>query len=237
LSLPCIRIFVSKLFWTFEKRNGRKKIFHSYNKQGLYQNLKQSFIKENSAICEITGYQKDKITKDKLYKISHSLYAVKDELESYLSKRTNELFDIEDKLIIYDLTNTYFEGQMRNSKLAKFGRSKEMRKDARLIVLGIVINREGFLKHSCIFEGNTADSKTLGTVVDSLSSQTSFTNRKPTVVIDAGIATDENLKMLKKKHYDYMCVSRSSLKEYYASSYLNSMYALPISDFISWPLV
>jgi hypothetical protein len=177
-----------------------------------------SFIKENSAICEITGYQKDKITKDKLYKISHSLYAVKDELESYLSKRTNELFDIEDKLIIYDLTNTYFEGQMRNSKLAKFGRSKEMRKDARLIVLAIVINREGFLKHSCIFEGNTADSKTLGTVVDGLSSQTSFTNRKPTVVIDAGIATDENLKMLKKKHYDYMCVSRSSLKEYYADT-------------------
>jgi transposase len=74
------------------------------------------------------------------------------------------------------------------------------------------------LKHSCIFEGNTADSKTLGTVVDSLSSQTSFTNRKPTVVIDAGIATDENLKMLKKKHYDYMCVSRSSLKEYYADT-------------------
>jgi hypothetical protein len=98
-----------------------------------------SIIKENSAICEITGYQKDKITKDKLYKISHSLYAVKDELESYLSKRTNELFDIEDKLIIYDLTNTYFEGQMRNSKLAKFGRSKEMRKDARLIVLAIVM--------------------------------------------------------------------------------------------------
>jgi hypothetical protein len=52
-----------------------------------------SFIKENSAICEITGYQKDKITKDKLYKISHSLYAVKDELESYLSKRTNEILN------------------------------------------------------------------------------------------------------------------------------------------------
>ena len=177
-----------------------------------------SFIRENSAICEITGYDKDKITKDKLYKISHNLYSVKDELESYLSKRTNELFDLEDKIILYDLTNTYFEGRMKNSKLAKFGRSKEKRKDARLIVLAVVINREGFLKYSNIFEGNMTDSKTLETIVDALSNQTSFTDRKPIVVIDAGIATDENLKLLKKKHYDYMCVSRSNLKEYYADT-------------------
>ena len=175
-----------------------------------------SFIKENSAICEITGYEKDKITKDKLYKISHGLYSVKDELENYLSKRTNELFDLDDKIILYDLTNTYFEGRMKNSKLAKFGRSKEKRKDAKLIVLAVVVNREGFLKYSNIFEGNMADSKTLETIVDALSKQTSFTDRKPIVVIDAGIATDENLTMLKKKHYDYMCVARSNLKEYHA---------------------
>jgi len=176
------------------------------------------FIKDNSAICEITGYDKDKTTKDKLYKISHDLYSVKDELENYLSKRTNELFDLEDKIILYDLTNTYFEGRMKNSKLAKFGRSKEKRKDARLIVLAVVINREGFLKYSNIFEGNMTDSKTLEIIVDALSNQTSFADKKPIVVIDAGIATDENLKLLKKKHYDYMCVSRSNLKEYYADT-------------------
>ncbi|RLD55466.1 MAG: IS1634 family transposase [Bacteroidetes bacterium] len=177
-----------------------------------------SFIKENSAICELTNYNKDKITKDKLYKISHKLYSVKDELENYLSKRTNELFDLDDKIILYDLTNTYFEGRMKNSKLAKFGRSKEKRKDAKLIVLAVVVNREGFLKYSNIFEGNMTDSKTLETIVNALSNKTSFTNRKPIVVIDAGIATDENLKLLKKNHYDYMCVSRSNLKAYYADT-------------------
>lgn len=177
-----------------------------------------SFIKENSAICEITGFDKDKITKDKLYKLSHDLYSVKDELENYLSKRTDELFDLDDKIILYDLTNTYFEGRMKNSKLAKFGRSKEKRKDARLIVLAVVINPEGFLKYSNIFEGNMTDSKTLETIVNALSKQTSFSGRKPIIVIDAGIATDENLKMLKSKHYDYMCVSRSNLKEYRADT-------------------
>ena len=177
-----------------------------------------SFIKENSAICEITGTDKDNVTKDKLYKVSHDLYSVKDDLENHLSNRTNELFDLDDKIILYDLTNTYFEGRMKGSKKAKFGRSKEKRKDARLIVLAVVINPEGFLKYSNIFEGNMTDSKTLETIIDALSKHTSFSSRKPIVVIDAGIATDENLKILKSKQYHYMCVTRSNIKEYHADT-------------------
>lgn len=177
-----------------------------------------SYIKENSAISEITGIDKDKLTKDLLYGISHKLYKIKTPLEQYLSKRTNELFDLEDKIILYDLTNTYFEGRMTGSKIAKFGRSKEKRNDARIVVLAVVINREGFLKYSNIFEGNMADCKTLGSVIDAMSNQTSCSHRKPIVVIDAGIATDGNIAMLKNKGYDYMCVSRSSLKEYHAET-------------------
>jgi len=177
-----------------------------------------SFIKENSAVSEITGYNKEIVTKDLLYGISHKLYSVKSQLEQYLSKRTNELFDLEDKIILYDLTNTYFEGQMRRSKIAKFGRSKEKRNDAKIVVLAVVVNREGFLKYSNIFEGNMSDCKTLGTVIDTLSHQTSFAQRKPIVVIDAGIATDKNVAMLKSKGYDYLCVSRSNLKQYYADT-------------------
>ena len=49
-----------------------------------------------------------------MYQNALSLYTIKDQLEQHLSKRTNELFDIEDKIILYDLTNTYFEGEKRN---------------------------------------------------------------------------------------------------------------------------
>jgi hypothetical protein len=175
-----------------------------------------SWIKENSAICEITGFDKDKLTKDHLYSITHRLYKVKASLEKYLSKRTNELFDLEDKIILYDLTNTYYEGRMLNSKIAKFGRSKEKRSDAKIVVLAVVINREGFLKYSNIFEGNMADCKTLEKMIDTLSVRTSDTVRKPIVVMDAGIATRKNIQMLRDKGYDYMCVSRSGLKNYYA---------------------
>jgi len=172
------------------------------------------WIQENSSVCEVTSYDIDKITKDKLYKISKKLYSEKDLLEQHLSVRTNELFDIQDKIMLYDLTNTYFEGRMLDSKIAKFGRSKEKRSDAKLIVLALVVNTEGFIKYSSILEGNTSDPKTLEGMINTLRLKTSSSTKKALVVIDAGIATDENLEMIKEKGYDYLCVSRSNLKKY-----------------------
>ena len=172
------------------------------------------WIVENSAVCELTNYPKEKITKDKLYGISKKLYSVKENLEQHLSTRTNELFDIQDKIILYDLTNTYFEGRKEKSNLAKYGRSKEKRSDAKLVVLALVINAEGFIKYSSIFEGNMSDSKTIPQIIDDLRKRTSVFSHKALVVLDAGIATDENLKLIQEKGYDYLCVSRSKLKNY-----------------------
>jgi transposase len=177
-----------------------------------------SWIRENSGVCELTGYDPQKVTKDKLYEISKKLYQEKSGLENHLSRCTNELFDLHDKIILYDLTNTYFEGRMINSQMAKFGRSKEKRSDARLIVLAVIINSEGFLKYSDIFEGNTSDCSTLKTVITALNLRAGYTGEKPIIVMDAGIATEENIKFLKEEKYDYLCVSRSNLKHYKADT-------------------
>lgn len=171
------------------------------------------WIAENSGVCEITGTDISTVTKDKLYNISNKLYEEKDALEQHLSTRTNELFDIEDKIVLYDLTNTYFEGRKQNSSLAMFGRSKEKRNDAKLIVLALVVNVEGFIKYSSILEGNISDSVTLKGMIKKLRVKTSTTS-KALVVIDAGIATEDNLKMIKAEGYDYLCVSRTNLTKY-----------------------
>lgn len=171
------------------------------------------WIAENSAVCDVTRYPMDKITKDKLYKSSLKLFENKDKIEKFLSLKTNQLFDIEDKIYIYDLTNTYFEGRKVHSKIARFGRSKEQRSDCKIVVLALVINPQGFIKYSGIFEGNLQDSKSLENIVTTLRANTS-TEKRATVVIDAGIATEENLKMLTGNHFDYICVSRSKLKDY-----------------------
>ena len=179
-----------------------------------YSELRTSrWIKDNSAVCEITGFPVEKITKDRLYQGALDLYKIKDNLELYLSKKTNELFDIKDKIILYDLTNTYFEGRKSDSTLAKYGRSKEKRNDAKLVVLALVTNMYGFVKSSKIFEGNMSDSKSLGLIIEDLRERTSEGINSSTVVIDAGIATEENLQMLESKGYKYVCVSRSKVKD------------------------
>jgi len=177
-----------------------------------------SWIKENSAVCELTGYDPERLTKDKLYEISKKLYQEKSGLENHLSRCTNELFNLQDKIILYDLTNTYFEGRMKDSQIAKFGRSKEKRSDAKLIVLAVIINAEGFLKYSDIFEGNTSDCSTLKTVITKLNQRAGYSSQKPIIVMDAGIATEANILFLKQEKYDYLCVSRSNLKNYKADT-------------------
>jgi hypothetical protein len=125
----------------------------------------------------------EKITKNRLYRISLLLYGEKAKLENYLSLQTNELFDIEDKIILYDLTNTYYEGRMVESRIAKYGRSKGKRNDAKLIVLALVVNPESFIKYSSILEGNVGDSSTLSGMIDELRLKTSGGGHNAIVVM------------------------------------------------------
>jgi hypothetical protein len=172
------------------------------------------WIKDNSAICDITGYDIDKITKDKLYESALQLYEHKDTIEKHLSAKTNELFDLQDRIILYDLTNTYFEGSKRNSNLAKYGRSKEKRSDAKLVVLAMVVNIEGFIKYSAIHEGNFSDTSDINPLLENLPAN--IRTSKPIVVMDAGIATEKNLKILIGQGYKYLVVSRTKIKDYQA---------------------
>jgi len=172
------------------------------------------WLKENSALSELTGVDPSAITKDKLYQMAHRLYGEKDGLERHFSNRTNDLFSLDDKIIIYDLTNTFFEGRMQGSYLARYGRSKEKRNDAKQVVLAAVVNPEGFLKESQIFQGNMSDPKSLQYILDKLKDHRGESAKKQVVVMDAGIATEDNLEMLKDASFDYICVSRSKLKDY-----------------------
>jgi len=96
--------------------------------------------------------------------------------------------------------------------LAKFGRSKEKRSDAKLVVLALVISIYGFIKYSSIHEGNFANSTSLETILKELDYISQ--SQKPLIVMDAGIATKANLELVRKRNYHYLCVSRSKLKNY-----------------------
>lgn len=175
-------------------------------------------LDENSAAMELlTGHFGDGVTQREVYAAAPSLYALKDELERHLCSRTDSLFNLTNRVMLFDLTNFYFEGSKQGSKKAKFGRSKEKRYDCRLLVLALAINTEGFIRYSSILEGNTADPDSLPDMVERIIAKNPVSpnpDEKVLVVIDAGIATEKNLELIRAKGYNYLCVSRTKLKDY-----------------------
>ncbi len=119
------------------------------------------------------------------------------------------MFNLQQTIVLYDLTNTYFEGRALNNNQAKFGRSKEKRTDCPLVTLGLVLDGEGFPCHSDVFEGNASESKTLQDMIKKLN-HTGSSN--PIIVMDAGIASEENIYWLKEHAYRYIVVSRKRSK-------------------------
>ena len=172
------------------------------------------WIRKRSDICRLTGYDVSRVTKDKLYASSVRLFDVRKGLMGHLSRWTKELFNYDDSIILYDLTNTYAEGQYDNSKWWDYGNSKKKRRDCKLLVLALVVNRHGFPKHYQLFEGRMQDTDSLRRIIDELDRRLKELGVKPVIVMDAGIATADNLDLIRGKGYKFLCVSRSSQKAY-----------------------
>ena len=171
------------------------------------------WLKEISGIDELIDTDFSHLSQDKVYKVSDKLLKHKEEIEEHLSWKERHLFNLQEKIILYDLTNTFFEGSGKYNQKAHFGRSKEKRTDCPLVTLGLVLDEDGFPKKSKVFEGNVSEPKTLKDIIQDLSSRESLL--KPIIVLDAGIATNANIKWLKNEEnqYPYLVVSRKKKKD------------------------
>lgn len=170
-------------------------------------------LEMNSELMAIYNY-KDNITHKQLYATSDLLYEHKNQIDKYLYNRITNMFSIKDRLVIFDISNTYFETRKSRSKIAKYGgNSKEKRNDCPLVVFTGVINSQGFIRHSRIYEGNKTDIATLSDMITDLEDYSSSKTER-TIVIDAGIADDKNLEQITNKGYKYVCVSRKRIKKY-----------------------
>ena len=146
--------------------------------------------------------------KNALYKIGEKLYEKKEYIDSRLQEREGALFNLDRKIILYDLTNTYMEGTGWKSDLAKYGHSKEKRMDCPLVTLGFVIDGQGFPLASKVLRGNQMGPETLKDMLEELQKSLPDTGKAPIVIMDAGIGTQGNLDMIREKGYDYLVVSR-----------------------------
>ena len=173
------------------------------------------WLQNTTALDELMGVDFSAISLNRVYQVSDYLLKHKDALEEHLRRTEGQLFALEDKIILYDLTNTFFEGSGKYNSKAKYARSKEKRNDCPLVTLGLVLDMHGFPKNSRIFEGNVSEPKTLETMIQGLFGGDVSKNPliKPTIVMDAGIASEKNIQWLKDKHYPYIVVSRKKKKE------------------------
>jgi len=173
------------------------------------------WLNDNSAIQEFYPLESGKVNKNQLYSASNKLYKDKEEIEKYLNQRIEKIFNLKRKIVLYDLTNTHFEGQMQKSQKATFGHNKQKRYDCRQITLGMLTDDNGFPVHTQYYKGNMGEPNTLEQVLKDLSAcgTNLFNGEKPCIIMDAGIATDKNVKLLLKMDYEYICVSRSVHKD------------------------
>jgi len=173
------------------------------------------WLQNGSAFDELMGVDFSILSLDRVYKVSDLLLKYKDALEEHLRRAEGQLFALEEKIILYDLTNTFLEGSGKYNRKARYGRSKEKRSDCLLVTLGLVLDMQGFPKKSRIFKGNVSEPKTMETMIQGLTGRDIPDDSliKPTIVLDAGIASEENVLWLKDKHYPYIVVSRKKRKE------------------------
>ena len=164
---------------------------------------------ERSGLGELVGVDFESMSRMQLYRMSDALMAHREAIESHLFDRLRELFGLRQTVTLYDLTNTFFEGAAAAQPKARRGHSKEKRSDCPLLTLGLVLDGSGFVRRSEVFAGNAAEDKTLASMLETLQAP-----RDALVVMDAGIATEDNIAWLRDNGYRYLVVSRQRTRRF-----------------------
>ena len=117
---------------------------------------------------ELLGATPEQIHTGRLYSALDQLLPHKEALETHLRKRLGELFELKCDLLLYDVTSTYFEGEMEGCSIAQRGYSRDSRGDRPQVCIGLVVTEEGFPVGYEVFAGNTNDSRTVKTIVEAM---------------------------------------------------------------------
>lgn len=166
------------------------------------------WLQSHTALGELLDHDFGDTSLTRLYKVSDQLLKHQTALEGFLVDQEQTLFDLDRRIVLYDLTNTYFEGQCAANPKAQFGRSKEKRSDCPLVTLGLVLDGDGFPLGSQVFPGNASEPATLKTMLEGLHGKNPLATPKPVIILDAGIASADNIAWLVEHDYQYLVVSR-----------------------------
>ena len=155
-----------------------------------------------TALEELLGVPPEKVHTDRLYDGLDQLLPHKEAIEKHLCQRLGELFELKCELLLYDITSTYFEGDMESCPIAQRGYSRDSRPDRPQVCIGLVVTEEGFPIGYEVFAGNTHDSITVPDIVQALEKKYGHLGR--IWVMDRGMVSEANLEFLRERGGQYI---------------------------------
>ena len=169
------------------------------------------WLREDSAALELLDLDRGKaLSLQKLYRTGDVLWRHRRALQAGLFRRERELLELPDTIVFYDLTNTWYTGR-GDRELLRYGRSKERRHNCPLVTLALSLDGAGFPRGCEVLPGEVSEPTTLQAALERLEAEAGAgAGPRPTVVMDAGIATEENIGWLRERGYGWICVSKEA---------------------------
>ena len=166
-----------------------------------------------TALCDLLQLGDEEVNKDRLYRALDHLLMHKAAIEAHLSRRCGELFAVQNEVLLYDVTSTYFEGEAEANPLAQRGYSRDHRPDCKQVCIALVVTFDGFPLGYEVFAGNTHDSRTLQTIVATMEARHGVLGR--VWIADRGMASAVNLAWLRQTGRRYIIgAPKSELKKF-----------------------
>jgi hypothetical protein len=140
--------------------------------------------------------------KDRLYRCLDRIVEHKQDLFVWLQQKWSELFHADFEVLLYDLTSTYFEGEMEECGKAKRGYSRDSRPDCVQVVIALIVTPDGFPLAYEVMDGNTSEQKTLRPFLERI--ETTYGKARRVWVMDRGIPTEATLAHMRERGVSYL---------------------------------
>jgi len=134
--------------------------------------------------------------KDRLYRCLDRVLKHKEDLFIWLRQKWADLFQADFEVLLYDLTSTYFEGEMERNPKARRGYSRDQRSDCLQLVIALVVTPDGFPLAYEVLNGNTSDRTTLRGFLKKIEER--YGKARRVWVMDRGIPSEAILKEMRE---------------------------------------
>jgi len=171
---------------------------------------------QRTALEDLLGVSWEKINDDRLYRGLDQLHQHKEKLTQHLLKRYESWFGVGFEFLLYDVTSTFFEGQVLGNTKAARGYSRDSRPDCKQVCIGLVVSPEGLPLAYEVFAGNRVDVTTVEDIVRVMEDK--YGQAKRIWVMDRGMVSEKNIEFLRGRNAQYIVgTPKAQLREFEAA--------------------